>query len=138
MDSRTDGSGNGREDMGVWCEMSGQGCRNLEDLTTLSDKWQTLFAFIYSNSLHITRLDVAFDDHTGIDIECIAQDTQEQRFVSRMKYWEVVHSSDGTSCQIGSPKSKVPMTRRQSEASQMAATGCVWSFSSGTSVRRRF
>ena len=32
---------NGREDMGVWCEMSGQGCRNLEDLTTLSDKWQT-------------------------------------------------------------------------------------------------
>ena len=71
---------NGREDMGMWCEMSGQGCRNIEDLTTLSDKWQTLFAFIYSNSLHITRLDVAFDDHTGIlDIERIAQDTQEQR-----------------------------------------------------------
>lgn len=99
---------NGREDMGVWCEMSGQGCRNFEDLTTLSDKWQTLFAFIYSNSLHITRLDAAFDDHTGIlDIERIAQDTQEQRFVSRMKYWEVVRSSGGTSCQIGSPKSKV-------------------------------
>ena len=99
---------NGREDMGVWCEMSGQGCRNFEDLTTLSDKWQTLFAFIYSNSLHITRLDVAFDDHTGIlDIERIADDTQAQRFVSRMKYWEVVRSSGGTSCQIGSPKSKV-------------------------------
>ena len=64
--------------------------------------------FIYSNSLHITRLDVAFNDHTGIlDIERIAQDTQEQRFVSRMKYWEVVRSSGGTSCQIGSPKSKV-------------------------------
>ena len=68
--------------------MSSQGCRNFEGLTTLSDKWQTLFAFIYGNSLHITRLDAAFDDPTGIlDIERIAQDTQDQWFVSRMKYW---------------------------------------------------
>ena len=60
------------------------------------------------NSLYITHLDVVFDDHTGIlDIERIAQDTQEQRFVSRMKYWEVVRSSGGISCQIGSPKSKI-------------------------------
>ena len=28
---------NGREDMGVWCEMSGQGCRNFEDLTKLKN-----------------------------------------------------------------------------------------------------
>ena len=99
---------NGREDMGVWCEMSGQGCRMFEDLSTLPDKWNTLFHFIFDNNLHMTRLDVAFDDHTGIlDIERIAQDTQEQNFVSRMKCWEVVRSSAGTSCQIGSPKSKV-------------------------------
>ena len=26
---------NGRDDMGIWCEMSGQGCRAFESLTTL-------------------------------------------------------------------------------------------------------
>lgn len=99
---------NGREDMGVWCELSGQGCRNFEDLTTLPGKWEDLFAFIHSNDLHMTRLDVAFDDHTGIlDIERIAQDTENQRYVSRMSWWEVVRSCKGISCQIGSPRSKV-------------------------------
>lgn len=99
---------NGRDDMGVWCEMSGQGCRNFEDLTMLAEKWVTLFAFIHDNALHMTRLDVAFDDHTGIlDIERVAQDTQEQRYVSCMNWWKVVRSSKGVSCQVGSPKSKV-------------------------------
>ena len=99
---------NGREDMGVWCEMSGQGCRNFEDLTTLKGKWEDLFAFIHGNNLHMTRLDVAFDDHSGIlDIERIAQDTQEQHYVSRMNWWEVTRSCKGISCQIGSPQSKV-------------------------------
>lgn len=99
---------NGRDDMGVWCEMSGQGCRNFEDLTTLSNKWEDLFSFIHGNVLHMTRLDVAFDDHTGLlDIDRVADDTQEQRFVSRMTWWEVVRSSKGISVFIGSPQSKV-------------------------------
>lgn len=99
---------NGREDMGVWCEMSGQGCRNFEDLSTLENKWDDLFSFIHGYSLHMTRLDVAFDDHTGIlDIECVARGTEEQRYVSRMNWWEVTRSSKGVSCQVGSPQSKV-------------------------------
>lgn len=99
---------NGREDMGVWCEMSGQGCRNFEDLTTLPNKWDDLFVFIYGNALHMTRLDVAYDDHTGIlDIERVAQDTQDQLYVSRMNWWEVVRSCKGTSVFFGSPQSKV-------------------------------
>lgn len=99
---------NGREDMGVWCEMSGQGCRMFEDLTTLPNKWDSLFSFVFSNNLHITRLDVAFDDHTGIlDINRVAQDVLQQRYISRMKWWDVHYSSKGTSCQIGSPKSMV-------------------------------
>lgn len=99
---------NGRDDMGIWCEMSGQGCRNFEDLTTLPNKWNDLFSFIHSNSLHMTRLDVAFDDHTGIlDIDRVAKDTEEQRFVSRMNWWESVRSSKGISVFIGSPQSKV-------------------------------
>ena len=99
---------NGREDMGVWCELSGQGCRNFEDLTTLPGKWDDIFNFIHGNQLHMTRLDVAFDDHTGIlDMERVVQDTQEQRYVSRMNWWKVERSCKGISCQIGSPKSKV-------------------------------
>ena len=99
---------NGRDDMGVWCEMSGQGCRNFEDLTTLSSKWDDLFSFIHSNELHITRLDVAYDDHSGVlNINRIADDTENQYFVSRMRYWEVVRSCKGTSVQVGSPQSKV-------------------------------
>ena len=99
---------NGREDMGVWCEMSGQGCRNFEDLSMLPDKWESLFEFIHSNNLHMTRLDVAFDDHTGIlDIDTIAADTENQHFISHMKYWEVVRSTKGTTVQIGSPQSRV-------------------------------
>ena len=99
---------NGREDMGVWVEMSGQGCRNFEDLSTLPGKWDDLFSFIHGNSLHITRLDVAFDDHTGLlDIDTVARDTEEQRFVSRMNWWQSVRSSQGVSVMIGSPQSKV-------------------------------
>ena len=99
---------NGREDMGVWCEMSGQGCRNFEDLTTLPGKWETLFSFVHDNALHMTRLDVAYDDHTGIlDIDRVAQDILDQHYISRMNCWEVLRSGKGTSCQVGSPQSKV-------------------------------
>ncbi len=96
----------GRPDMGVWVEMSGQGCRTFETMSNLS--WDQLFRFIFKNGLHITRLDVAYDDHTGVlPLQRIADDVLEQRYVSRMNYWEVVRSSKGTTVQIGSPQSKV-------------------------------
>ena len=103
---------NGREDMGVWCEMSGQGCRTFESLSRVG--WDNLFGFIHANGLNITRLDVAYDDHTGIlPIERIADDTRKQNFVSRMDCYEIHYSGrtgskqEGTTVQIGSPKSKV-------------------------------
>jgi len=97
---------NGRDDMGVWVEMSGQGCRTFETLSSVG--WDGLFRFIHENDLHMTRLDVAFDDHTGIlPLDEIAQDAKEGNYVSRMNYWEVVQSSKGTTVQIGSPQSKV-------------------------------
>ncbi len=98
---------NGREDMGVWVEMSGQGCRNFETYTTLPNKWGSLISFVLGNKLHITRVDVAYDDHTGIlDIDRIANDTVNQLFVSRLTCWQSIRSSSGTSVVIGSPKSK--------------------------------
>lgn len=97
---------NGRDDMGVWVEMSGQGCRTFESLSTI--KWEDLFKFIHKNDLHMTRLDVAFDDHTGIlPMDQIIADAQAGMFVSRMNYWETVLSSKGATVQIGSPQSKV-------------------------------
>jgi len=87
---------NGRDDMGVWCEMSGQGCRAFESLTTLPDKWESLFSEIVSLKLNITRLDVAYDDHTGtLDLDEMIQDTRRKEYVSRSDCWEIRESSKG-------------------------------------------
>lgn len=97
---------NGRADMGVWVEMSGQGCRTFESLSKVG--WDSLFKFIRDNTLKITRLDVAFDDHTGLlNIRQIVNDTQCGMYISKSDYWETVLSSKGSTVQIGSPQSKV-------------------------------
>lgn len=97
---------NGRSDMGVWVEMSGQGCRTFESLSKVG--WEGIFSFIRDNGLKITRLDVAYDDHIGIlNIREIASDTQAGMYISKSDYWETVLSSKGTTVQIGSPQSKV-------------------------------
>lgn len=97
---------NGRADMGVWVEMSGQGCRTFESLSNVG--WDNLFKFIRDNALKITRLDVAFDDHSGLlNIRQIVEDTQSGMYISRSDFWETVLSSKGSTVQIGSPQSKV-------------------------------
>ena len=99
---------NGRDDMGVWCELTGQGCRTFESLSNLPNKWEDLFATIRDQKLNITRLDVAYDDHTGtLDIDQILQDTLNQEYVSKSNYWETLCSSKGKTVQIGSPQSDV-------------------------------
>ena len=103
---------NGREDMGVCCEMSGQGCRTFEEYSKLPGLWDDLFALIDEESLHITRLDVAYDDHTGVlDINRIMEDVDSGHFVSRLRYSKTERSKTsgndviGQSVQIGSSKS---------------------------------
>lgn len=99
---------NGRPDMGVWCEMSGQGCRAFETLTKLDQKWEDLFAEITAQQMNITRLDVAYDDHSGmLDIDEIIQDTRKKEYVSKSDYWEITESSKGQTVQFGSPQSDV-------------------------------
>ena len=41
----------GLENMGVWVEMSGQGCRVFESLSSLNNKWEELFSLSLKNSL---------------------------------------------------------------------------------------
>ncbi|MBR1691124.1 MAG: replication initiation factor domain-containing protein [Oscillibacter sp.] len=115
---------NGRADMGVWVELSGQGCRTFETLSKVG--WEGIFSFIRENGLKITRLDVAYDDHTGVlDIRTISQDTQAGLFISKSTYWETVLSSKGTTVQIGSPQSKV-LIRIYDKAAERGITDQHW------------
>lgn len=75
---------NGREDMGVWLEMSGQGCRAFESFG--NGNYESLFQEVLDNpgEMNITRLDVAFDDHEGLlDIVEVADDTVNRDFISK-------------------------------------------------------
>lgn len=77
---------NGREDMGVWLEMSGQGCRAFESYGT--GDYEVLFDEVRENlgEMNLTRLDVAFDDHEGLlDIWELERDTRDLLFVSKFR-----------------------------------------------------
>lgn len=99
---------NGREDMGVWLEMSGQGCRAFE--TYGNGQYDALIAeWLYNRQqMNITRVDVAFDDFEGyMDIDLLAKETEKQNYVSRCDEWKVIYGSKGTSIEIGSMSSEV-------------------------------
>jgi hypothetical protein len=65
--------------------MSGQGCRAFE--TYGHGDWEKLFREVQSSDLyHVTRLDVAFDDHVGLlDMEVLRRDADADNYVCRMK-----------------------------------------------------
>jgi phage replication initiation protein len=102
----------GTEEMGVNLEMSGQGCRVFE--TFGHGDWQGLFKLFTSDPkmYNITRIDVAYDDHTGLlDISKIARSTRKGWYVSKSKNNDVIYSTrktvKGTSINIGSKQSDV-------------------------------
>lgn len=53
----------GRKDMGIHVEMSGQGCRHFEKYS--SSDWITFFRVIVLLEINVTRLDLAVDDYKG-------------------------------------------------------------------------
>lgn len=98
---------NGGDDMGVWCEMSGHGCRVFE--TYGNGDFDTLFCVLLSNpdEFHITRLDIAFDDHTDIfDIKTIFNYTFNEWFSSKFKTFKHTGGSAGYSVDFGSNSSE--------------------------------
>lgn len=97
---------NGRDDMGVWLELTGQGCRAFESYGT--GDYEALFDEVLENpgEVNITRLDVAFDDMAGVlDIDEICEDTRAGEFVSKFSDWQVIEGSKGSSLTHGSMKS---------------------------------
>lgn len=100
----------GRDDMGICFEMSGQGCRDFESLG--SGNYQAIFDEVGANpdDMQITRLDVAFDDHTGLlDMDTLCEDTRAGRYVSRWssKSTKVIYSVGGNSIEFGSKTSEI-------------------------------
>ena len=96
----------GAENMGVCVDMSGTGCRAFETYSTIS--WMELMQILHysAGDYNVTRLDMAFDDHTGIlDIDELRDDTDDHLYVSRSRTWKVEYGSSGTTIYHGSPKS---------------------------------
>lgn len=105
---------NGRDDMGVCVDMSGQGCRTFE--TFGNGDYDRIFTEILDNyndnselrQMNITRLDVAFDDFTGVlDLDRLSSDTLDHYFSSRFKDYQVIQGNKGQSVIHGSNKSNV-------------------------------
>lgn len=91
----------------IWIEMSGQGCRAFE--THGLGNWHELLEELVSTKdYHLTRLDIAFDDHTGlIDLNRLFQETYEQNYVSKFKAWDIRMSNKGITIYHGSEQSDI-------------------------------
>ena len=116
---------NGREGMGVCVEMSGQGCRTFESLSVVT--WEQIFSFIHENDLKITRLDIAYDDHTGIlPLYRIVQDTMFGNFVSKSTFWGAHITSEGTTVDFGKKSSSVMIRIYDKAAERNCEPGTHW------------
>lgn len=114
-----------RSDMGICVNLSGTGCRAFESYG--HGNWFCLLSELFTlrdhgtrekkgriYSYNITRLDLAYDDHTGIlSMSCLELDTRERNYVSPSKYSEIIWSDDqnediqGMTIQIGSDNSDI-------------------------------
>lgn len=97
----------GTDEMGICVSMSGQGCRTYE--TYGANDFFGLFVLICNNSdVNITRLDIAFDDHSGIlDLDRLRVDTDMGYYLSKSRKWTIEYGSDGCTLYFGSKKSNM-------------------------------
>lgn len=74
-----------KEDMGIFVEMSGQGCRRFEESSSINFK--TLFELVSDQDhYNITRIDIAYDDYTHVlDLNSIISDIHVFNFVSKFQ-----------------------------------------------------
>lgn len=95
----------GQPGMGICVNMSGRGCRVFESAG--SGDWVSLLKFIYlSDSVNLTRLDVAYDDFKGILLmDEMLDDVDKHHYISKARHWMVQYGSEGASIYHGSMKS---------------------------------
>lgn len=92
----------------IWLEMSGQGCRAFESFG--SGDYEKLFELVRTDpeNIHLTRLDVAFDDMTGVfNINTVCDEVRAEHFVSRTSTYQSIYSNAGNAVYFGSKKSNV-------------------------------
>ena len=107
-----------RPDMGISLDMSGQGCREFESWSSKS--WLDLITDIFrcggvlDGRMSVTRLDLAYDDHSGLlNIWQMKRDVEDRNYISKSKKSMIIWSDDqetdihGLTLQIGSKKSPV-------------------------------
>lgn len=117
----------GQDNMGICIEFSGHGCRSFEDFSDLS--WFDVFSILLepTNEFNITRLDLAFDDHTGIlDIGQILDDTDDRYYRSKTRWWKVEYGSTGTTIYHGSPQSNIRARIYDKAAERGLTDGTHW------------
>lgn len=104
----------------IWIEMSGQGCRAFESLSSHAD-YNILFEYclgnpvIDGNGVRITRLDVAYDDFIGLlDIDAIVHDVLPDMsnrklhyYISPLNAFEILLTDKGSCVNIGSKRSDI-------------------------------
>lgn len=94
-----------RDDMGICIDMSGTGCRSFESHGR--NDWNFLFHTFFTltkkirekkgrrYSFNITRLDLAYDDHTGVlDLHQIAFHVKDRLYISPSKYSDIQWSDN--------------------------------------------
>ena len=95
-------------------DMSGQGCRTFE--TYGNGNYDALFKLVQKElskpkamqDVRLTRLDVAYDDLSGLlNIDQICDKTRCQEFVSRIQRYESIYGSKGNSVNFGSKGSNI-------------------------------
>ena len=113
----------------IWLEMSGQGCRSFESYG--NGDYEKLFVLVRSNpeNIHLTRLDIAFDDMTGVfNINEICDEVRQEHFVSRTSTYQSIYSNAGNAVYFGSKKSNlfiVPYSYQRLEQKAVACCGMV-------------
>ena len=85
----------GREDMGVHCIITGQGCRSFEQYSR-TDTFDSILKKINDNNkISMSRLDVAYDDYNHlIDLSAIQDDIKNGLCVSRFRKGNIISSFD--------------------------------------------
>lgn len=118
---------NGEDDMGVCVEVSGQGCRALETYGKID--WLSFLAFLMEeyNEFHITRIDLAYDDHTGVlDKLRLKLDTDDGNYRARFSSWEIRYGNRGFSIYHGSNQSQVRIRIYDKAAERGLLDGTHW------------
>lgn len=116
-------------DMGIHVQMSGEGCRQYERMT--SRDWQYTFALLLNFDVSIARLDLALDDFEGFfTLQKVVSKLKRGHVVSKFKkarHFEEIAISDGSTAgqtvYFGDPSSRMQVRMYDKRAQMLSKRG---------------